>query len=619
MKALLAHILLFSLLGQIACNPWKFTRPSVNTKTVKRSQPLVSATPLLDPPPGQRCSGRNYQGRRCCTPENPCEEGEGDCDGPGDGGGHDGHKGCKGDLQCGSNNCGKFGLYFHEKDDCCEKPSANTQASQSEVYIPGTPLEPKEGQRCRGRNFEPGRHCCTPENPCNEGEGDCDGPDDGGQHDGHAGCKGSLVCGTNNCKKFGAYYHEKDDCCESPFSPLISKPVKVSDAEVFSLTKRCRGRNFNDRGCCSSENPCVEGEGDCENNKDCNGDLVCGNNNCKDFDSFFHEKDDCCIKPETPNTKETQGGPRCRGRNFNERGCCSFENPCVEGEGDCEQDNDCNGDLVCGNNNCKAFGSFFHPKDDCCIKPMVTSVEAVTRPAFPLTEPFPGQKCSGRNYQGRRCCTPENPCDEGEGDCDGPGDGGGHDGHKGCKGDLVCGSNNCMQFGIFYHEKDDCCEKPTASNSQPETALFPGALLEPPPGQRCSGRNYQSRRCCTPDNPCDEGEGDCDGPGDGGGHDGHKGCKGDLECGSNNCLKFGAYFHAKDDCCEKPGSSNYQSPLLDGWGSWEAWSQCSKGCGVGKWSRTRDCTGPSCRHNHQSQERFCNTQPCGQPEVDISL
>ena len=139
-------------------------------------------------------------------------------------------------------------------------------------------------------------------------------------------------------------------------------------------------------------------------------------------------------------------------------------------------------------------------------------------------------------------------------------------------------------------------------------------------GQRCSGRNYQSRRCCTPENPCEEGEGDCDGPGDGGGHDGHKGCKGDLECGSNNCIKFGAYFHAKDDCCEKPllGRNNniifiFNGQLLfpDGWGSWEAWSQCSKGCGVGKWSRTRNCTGPSCRHKHQSQERFCNTQPCG--------
>ena len=93
---------------------------------------------------GQRCSGRNYQTRRCCTPENPCDEGEGDCDGPGDGGGHDGHAGCKGDLQCGSNNCRKFGLYFHEKDDCCEKPS--TISSVPDSYVPGTPLEPKEGE-----------------------------------------------------------------------------------------------------------------------------------------------------------------------------------------------------------------------------------------------------------------------------------------------------------------------------------------------------------------------------------------------------------------------------------------------------------------------------------------
>ena len=75
------------------------------------------------------------------------------------------------------------------------------------------------------------------------------------------------------------------------------------------------------------------------------------------------------------------------------------------------------------------------------------------------------------------CC--ENPCDEGEGDCDGFEDGGGGDGDYGCKvsllklregktfslighvkGDLVCGSNNCRKkFGLYYHEKDDCCEK----------------------------------------------------------------------------------------------------------------------------------------------------------------
>merc|ERR1712227_117886 len=78
-------------------------------------------------------------------------------------------------------------------------------------------------------------------------------------------------------------------------------------------------------------------------------------------------------------------------------------------------------------------------------------------------------------------------------------------------------------------------------------------VLKPGEDQRCAGRNFQGRRCCTPENPCDEGEGDCDGPGDGGQHDGHEGCKGDLVCGSNNCKKFGHYFHAKDDCCERAG------------------------------------------------------------------
>ena len=64
-----------------------------------------------------------------------------------------------------------------------------------------------------------------------------------------------------------------------------------------------------------------------------------------------------------------------------------------------------------------------------------------------------GQRCAGRNYGDRRCCTPDNPCDYGEGDCDGPLDGGPNDGHAGCKGDLICGSNNCKKFGEFYHEK----------------------------------------------------------------------------------------------------------------------------------------------------------------------
>merc|ERR1712066_937248 len=30
------------------------------------------SNPLTEPPAGQRCAGRNFNGRRCCTPEEPC-------------------------------------------------------------------------------------------------------------------------------------------------------------------------------------------------------------------------------------------------------------------------------------------------------------------------------------------------------------------------------------------------------------------------------------------------------------------------------------------------------------------------------------------------------------------
>lgn len=184
---------------------------------MKSASLIVETAVPTEPPQGQRCRGRNYDGRRCCTPDAPCGLGEGDCDGPLDGGQNDGHEGCQGELVCGSNNCRKFGLYYHPKDDCCDRPQSLATERPPPLIIPGVPLEPPLNQRCRGRNYD-GRRCCTPENPCDEGEGDCDGPLDGGLNDGHAGCKGNLVCGSNNCQRFGAYYHEKDDCCERPAS-----------------------------------------------------------------------------------------------------------------------------------------------------------------------------------------------------------------------------------------------------------------------------------------------------------------------------------------------------------------------------------------------------------------
>ena len=96
-------------------------------------------------PLGQRCKGRNYDGKRCCTQEAPCNYGEGDCDGPIDGGPNDGDLGCMGDLVCGSNNCQKFGFYYHEKDDCCDYPPQYVQTT-TESIIPGLPMEPPIGK-----------------------------------------------------------------------------------------------------------------------------------------------------------------------------------------------------------------------------------------------------------------------------------------------------------------------------------------------------------------------------------------------------------------------------------------------------------------------------------------
>ena len=66
------------------------------------------------------------------------------------------------------------------------------------------------------------------------GEGDCDGRGDGGLNDGDRGCKGDLVCGSNNCAKFGLYYHEKDDCCEEVAGEKVEE-VEVTEKDVVDI------------------------------------------------------------------------------------------------------------------------------------------------------------------------------------------------------------------------------------------------------------------------------------------------------------------------------------------------------------------------------------------------
>merc|ERR1719312_1499377 len=88
-----------------------------------------------------------------------------------------------------------------------------------------------------------------------------------------------------------------------------------------------------------------------------------------------------CISKGT----NANGKPWCKGRNFpGGQECCESEDPegakCTEGQGDCDSDEGCAGDLVCGNNNCRDYWSInsADPRDDCCTKP-TTGTECLSK------------------------------------------------------------------------------------------------------------------------------------------------------------------------------------------------------------------------------------------------
>ena len=69
--------------------------------------------------------------------------------------------------------------------------------------------------------------------------------------------------------------------------------------------------------------------------------------------------------------------------------CCTSSQKCGEGEGDCDSDVDCAGNLKCGDDNCDTslgFGSQF----DCCYVPL--EIVNGTEP-----KPTPGNKTDEGN------------------------------------------------------------------------------------------------------------------------------------------------------------------------------------------------------------------------------
>ena len=133
------------------------------------------------------------------------------------------------------------------------------------------------------------------------------------------------------------------------------KKVMVASGVLHTLPRTCRGGDH----CCRPDDPCALGEGDCNHDHDCQGVMICGEDNCPTSGGRWDAEDDCCERRCTP------------------------DHPCREGEGHCESDNDCinPGWARCGNdlclntqyfptaqypNNTAGFG--FSSSDNCCYR-----------------------------------------------------------------------------------------------------------------------------------------------------------------------------------------------------------------------------------------------------------
>ena len=67
---------------------------------------------------------------------------------------------------------------------------------------------------------------------------------------------------------------------------------------TIRTNKRCNPKTWNDTGgyrdgCCTGDQPCGEGEGDCSNDSDCMPGLECGSPHCPK-DQGFSDRAECC-------------------------------------------------------------------------------------------------------------------------------------------------------------------------------------------------------------------------------------------------------------------------------------------------------------------------------------
>ncbi len=321
-----------------------------------------------------RCLGGTNGDNDFCSPGCTCAAGQGDCDG---------NSTCDVGLVC---TQGVGAIYGLGNVDVCTTPACGNRvwdADECGVDCGGTsacggcvPTRLTKGI-CGGTNGG-ADFCINPNEPCEEGEGDCD-------NDGQ--CAAGLICERGAGVRFGL---GSVDVCVDPVDTCTNGVWDVDECGVDcggtsacgacpggdDLTKNCAGTNGGSRFCNNPNFPCAIGEGDCDFDSQCEAGLVCERTAGGRFglppntDVCVDPADDCtngvwdvnecgvdcggtsscgmCIDMlETKNCDAAPGDPSfCRNPNF----------PCLSGEGDCDDDSQCAVGLTCLRGVGVAFG-----------------------------------------------------------------------------------------------------------------------------------------------------------------------------------------------------------------------------------------------------------------------
>ena len=340
---------------------------------------------------------------------------------------------------------------------------------------------------------------CSKENPCRLCEGDCRSDMD---------CVGNLVCqqkqGPGTVDGCSGFDPSNSDFCVEP---------RAQTYDALPLGKPG----------CSVNNPCGLCEGDCDNDDECAGQLVCKQKNgpgsvdgCLGFDQ---SKADFCVEPlvakavivtNTPAPVSVTSNNVIASDSGNNSGTgafklslpgCSVNTPCGLCEGDCDNDDECGGHLVCrqksGPGSVDGCAGYDKSNSDFCVEPPV-AVAGNNGDTNNKSAIIVGKEFSLRLVG----CTADKPCGLCEGDCDSDAD---------CGGDLVCAFKSGPGFiegcSGFDNSSKDFCVKPHVSygKSASNTVNHSGGHLLSLPG-------------CSVNTPCGLCEGGCNNDDECGGH-----------------------------------------------------------------------------------------------------